>query len=331
MARVARYTGILSIALLGLGLLPRALQASCGSQSCPLDPFGGYSAGRVSVSLSYQYVDQDRARVGRHRAAFDAIPGDDIELRTLNRQFTLHAATAINRRWATSLELPWVDRYHAHLHGHGTGPKTLQEFRYSGLGDLTLLQHWIPIGALDQAGTTVRIDGGVKMPTGRTEVEGVNNHVPEPSALPGTGSWDVIAGAHVMRLGQAAGLMRGAGVTRLHGTLQARWKGKGTEEYRVGNEYLASPGASWPVISALSLVGQLDARFREKDDPGTTHAVRSNTGGSWLFASPGVRYEGPRGMSAQAVVQIPVYENVNGIQIVAPVHLWVGTTWRLSY
>jgi hypothetical protein len=74
----------------------------------------------------------------------------------------------------------------------------------------------------------------------------------------------------------------------------------------------------------------VNGRLRGKDDPGQTDALRDNTGGTWVYGSPGLRVQAGSALAAYAYVQLPVYERVNRIQLAAPYHLIVGTTYVLS-
>lgn len=80
----------------------------------------------------------------------------------------------------------------------------------------------------------------------------------------------------------------------------------------------------------LALLGQLNARWRREDDPGRTDAPAENTGGTWIYASPGLQVSLGALASLYGYVQLPLVQRVNRIQITAPYHLLVGVTGPLG-
>ncbi len=104
--------------------------------------------------------------------------------------------------------------------------------------------------------------------------------------------------------------------------------GRGTEGYRVGNEVQLSVGGGYPLVERLRFQDQVNARFAARDEVGTTDATRENTGGSWLYASPGLRFDATDGVGFTAFLQVPVYQHVNRIQLAAPVNFWFGVSYR---
>ncbi len=61
-----------------------------------------------------------------------------------------------------------------------------------------------------------------------------------------------------------------------------------------------------------------------------TDALRDNTGGSWLYATPGLRVAAGPTLSLYGYAQIPLRQRIDRIQLVAPYHLMVGTTLALG-
>lgn len=312
---------------------PRA-GASCGSASCPLDG-SAYGAPRraFSFDLSFQTIDQDRLKTGTRGAQVGALASPEDEVRTLNRSVTARAVASLSPRWTLSASVPYVHRLHRHIANEPGGPEPF-EWRYSGLGDVMLLGGWTALGPSPErlgpgSGLSVTLRAGLKAPTGLRHVPAVQGEEPEPSARPGTGSWDFVAGAHAM-VQPAARTLAGTRVALpVFATVLARANGRGTEAYRVGNNLEASLGASYPLTPVLRLQGQLNARLRARDDVGETDALRDNTGGTAVYASPGLRLDVGRIVSFSGYVQIPIYERVNRIQLVAPALLWFGASYRL--
>jgi len=54
-----------------------------------------------------------------------------------------------------------------------------------------------------------------------------------------------------------------------------------------------------------------------------------DTGGTSVFASPGLRFEALPGVALSGYIQIPLYQRVNGTQLVSGPQLYLGATYRL--
>jgi len=322
--RTLRAAALLALALASAGARPAA--ASCGAESCPLDMRAARSpAGAFSLDVGWQYVRQDQVRVGTRTATVGALPSPEDEVATTSRVTSVTARLGLSPRLNLDLSLPFVDRTHQHIRNEEGLPPAPARWDFTGLGDLQLMADWRLTGP--DAATIVALEGGVKAPTGRRSVDAVDGELPEPLARPGTGSWDGLAGVHVMRevaLPLPAG--RRVSAPLFVGAL-ARVNGRGEEDYRAGNELQLATGGSAPLAGPLQLLLQVNARFRGKDDAGLTDALAANTGGTWVFVSPGLRIAAAPGASAYVSVQLPVYQRVNRIQIVAPWMLATGVSW----
>ena len=296
-------------------------RASCGSESCPLDKASLWDKSQLSFELTEQYIDQDQPRIGTSDALVGAIPSHEDEVRTVNRITTAHAAYRPNGVWAFSAALPFVNRTHEHIHDP-LGTPEYQRWTYANVGDLETLAVR-RFGAGPNARRTYFMSAGFKAPTGVTEVEEVDGDQPEPSARPGTGSWDVLAG-----LG-AEWMVRGpslAGDMPFRVGVSGRWNGRGTENYQVGAELTAHVGTELPLSHAASVLLQTNLRIKAKDDVGDSDSEAGNTGGTAVYLSPGLKFSFGRQLSLYGLVQFPVYQRVNGIQIVSDSNLYFGVS-----
>jgi hypothetical protein len=256
------------------------------------------------------------------------LPSPENEVSTLSRVTSAAVHAELSKRFRLEATIPFVERTHTHDRIEAGSPPERMTWNFSGLGDVQLMGVWkaSPRGAR----TTVSLQGGVKLPTGRREVGAVGGDQPEPSARPGTGSWDGLAGVHVMRTASLPGLGGAHVWTPIFLSALGRLNGRGTEDYRLGHELQLSVGSSYPLAGPLTLMAQVNARFRGHDDPGRTDALPANTGGTWVFLSPGLSLASPRGASVFGYVQFPVYQRVNRIQIVAPWMLYTGVSFSLT-
>ena len=312
---------------------PRSVTASCGSDMCVLDLRGPEAApGRWSMELAYSFVDQDHVRIGTEPASVGEIPSDHNEIETRSDVWTTTLRMIASPRMSFAASLPWVKRFHAHEAEHHEGFYEVQTWNYEGLGDLLVSGYVSPGGVFDGDTWSGALMAGIKAPTGDDEVDPIFEegdpvgHQPEPIARPGTGSWDGLAGFQLRRIvqtrtfgGEAMPIPFSFGVT-------GRVNGTGTEDYKIGNEVVANFAGGWGLASNVTLLGQVNARFRAKDEE--AGATAENTGGTAWYATPGLRVSsGPVGV--YGYWQLRLYENVNGIQITAPSHLMVGVNYSL--
>lgn len=299
---------------------PPAAHASCGSESCPIDHAARWDRSSLSFELTQEYIDQDQPRVGTHDAAVGAIPSPEDEVRTVNRMTTARAAYAPGGgAWSLAAALPFVSRTHEHVHNGSGGPER-QRWSYDGVGDLQALA--IRRLGTPSSGARYYVSAGVKAPTGKRNVPEVDGDQPEPPARPGTGSWDVLAGVGgEWRLG--AGLAAESSIP-LRASLNGRANGRGTERYRVGSELTAHLGTEIPVTRRFAALVQSNLRVRAKDDVGDTDSEASNTGGTALYASPGLRVGIGGRTSLTGLVLVPIYQRVNGIQLVSKTNLYLS-------
>lgn len=299
-------------------------RASCGSATCPIDPqsLNLPFAGQWTLDLSFQYIDQDELYSGRDRVSHPAVPAEgELEHRTVNRLTTLLANYAATPDLYFSVSVPYVSRYHEHFDGGD-----FERFRLDGLGDVALSGRYRFLPDLSAS-------LAVKLPTGSrssTNDEGVEA---EPTIAPGTGSTDLSAGLVWQRtanvpsltygpLGNTAAMPYFVGIT-------GRWNGVGTRSYRVGEELQVNAGLHYPVSETFQALFQVNARFKGKDDVGETDAVRDDTGGSFVYLSPGARVAFSPKTALYGYVQLPIYQRINGVNITSKYNFFGGLQVRL--
>jgi hypothetical protein len=222
--------------------------------------------------------------------------------------------------WSFSASIPWVSRHHEHVHNH-LGESELLRWDYSGVGDLEFSATRYLLPQTGSGRYFVRL--GLKAPTGRTQVDEVDGSQPEPSARPGSGSWDLLAGMGAEWRPAAPGAGGGKAMP-VRVSLSGRLNGRGTDDYRAGAELQAHLGAEYPIAGPVSAIAQTNLRVRGKNDAGSSDEEEANTGGTVAFISPGIRVGIDARTSVYGLFQIPVYQRVNGIQLTADSNLFVG-------
>ena len=310
--------------LVALALIPMGAFASCGSEHCPIDMGMLWEESMLSFDLSQQYIDQNQPRVGTHNATVGQIPSAEDEVRTVSRVTSAHVMYQPAGGWTLSATLPFVNRYHEHIRNGGGSPE-LQRWNFTGVGDLEA-QGSRTFGSGAEGSIRYHVTAGFKAPTGLKHVEPFNGDEPEPPARPGNGAWGAIAGAGAQWSLPTKMLGGVYGAIPIRLSVLGHANGRGTERYRVGSELQTNLGVSYPVARSVEVLLSGDFRVRAKDDVGNTDADRGHTGGTWAFVSPGLRVSPMSRTAFYGVVQLPVYQHINGINLVSDLNLYFGVT-----
>jgi hypothetical protein len=306
------------------------LSASCGSASCPIVTLHPMLSGQMIAELSREYIDQDRLFVGSSRSFVGAIPGHHDEVRTVNIIDKLSLTAGLSGRLAIRFDLPFVHRDHSHI-GHEDGGDTPEEWNLNGIGDAAATLSYSVITPDTSSSARFLLTAGVKLPTGATGLTNAEGETGEITIQPGTGSTDFTAGfqydAEITTLPDINGIYYSL---PLKAGCSFRFPGRGTSDYRFGTLTTAYVGTSWKMVRKASLLLQVNGKFQGKSDPGLTDEPAENTGGTWIYASPGLALTLAEGLDATAFVQIPFYQNVNGIQQTSPLNLFFNLAWRFN-
>jgi len=323
-------------------LTAHQVAASCGSATCPLDlnALNRPSAGGFTLDLSFEYIDQSHPRIGTRAAHVGELHDEHHdEVRTVNRTTNLLLRYGVNDRLQFSVALPFISRAHDHLasshtHVHATDVGALhnvipESWSIHGTGDLMLQGRY----ALFERGATESLwaMGGIKLPTGSHNHANDDGEVAETPIQPGTGSTDFIVGISwekgLLRTTAAQGPMGNTAMIPLFVSATFRRNGSGAEDYRVGNEWQLNAGSAYPLFSRVELLAQLNARRKSRDFSPEDGGLDPFTGGTFVYASPGLRFSGSRG-AIYALVQLPLYRDVNGIQLTSNRNFIIGAQTR---
>jgi hypothetical protein len=304
----------------------RPAGATCGAEGCPLDIRGPeVGAARFGFELGYQFVDQDKLWDGDSEAGTQAPDEHEVEVRTRTNSVLATGRAQFGDRVLVTSTLPYMDRFHSHIVEH----TELVEYQYSGFGDLLTIGQVSVLGAHVHSPVSLSLRGGIKLPTGRTEVPAIDGEQPEPSARPGSGSTDWLAGFQARKLvgTKTFGGERIEMPISLSSTW--RWNGQGTEDYQVGDEVQATLAGGWALSSPLRALLQLNFRHHDGDDPGESGDESHAAEGTSLYVTPGLQALLTNQMSAYGYVQIRAYEHTSGPELIAPYHLSFGLSYSL--
>ena len=258
----------------------------------------------------------------------------------------------ITENFTASLVLPYIKRENIREpeegHGHEDDPivvhNVIEHGDSSGLGDATLMGMY-RFRATEL--TNMAVLFGIKLPTGDTDETGFRDEVfvrridtgvvpdhhehgdehegeeeghhhegnrLETHQQPGSGSYDPIIGLAYSQV---------LGIFNLDSSLIYTLVNEGSQHTDLGDSFKYNLSLAYPVTSVLNLVMEFNGEWRDEED--RDGETIENSGGSHLYASPGVRYRSPeRGWSASLSYGIPISENINGFHS-EPEDRWLGT------
>lgn len=321
-----------------LFLFTASARASCGTSSCPIDlnALNRPSRGSFTAELSFEHIDQNNPRIANRSARIGELHADHDEVRTTNRSVSLLVRYGLTDRVQLSAALPFVSRTHDHLassHAAARGRAVAQHNNVPQRWDINETGDVLVEARARVWGSNVEglwLTAGAKLPTGADDVANAAGNVAEASLQPGTGSTDGIVG-----LAYEMGFIRGdeghATMIPLFLSATFRANGTGSGGYRAGNELQLNAGTAWPIAPRIELLAQANARHRNHDvlggDEHHLAGADAFTGGTAIYASPGVRVSFGQ-TAVYALVQVPIYQDVNGLQLTARQNYVAGVQWR---
>ena len=315
-----------------IGLLGYATaQASCGSTACSIntnwDEHGSSQPG-WSADLRYSYSRADQLRSGSNKITADVNNIGEVENRsTLNKIVTATVDYTHDDHWGFALHLPYIMRDHDH--SIGPPPLGYENFSARSLGDIKVVgrYRW----ALDETSRSgMGVKFGLKLNTGKKDfVIAQTGIVPtEVTLQPGNGSTDLIAGIFWQQSAPGSDWNWFA-----QGMVQSSVNSK--ETFRPGNQINLDAGTRYAFNRNLSGLLQFNVQWNGKDSGLAAAASTltptepgSATGGRIFSLTPGLSYAFTPSTQLYGLVQLPIYQYVNGEQLTANSSLTVGVSHR---
>ena len=297
---------------------------SCGSAFCMVNTNWGvqgvWNEPGIRGDLRFEYIDQDQPRTGTRDIGVGEIPHHHDEARTINRNLFATLDYGITEALGVSMILPWVDREHEHVHNH-QGEALRETWNFSGLGDMRVLgRYQFATAAPDPAATRLGftgITGGLKLPTGRTTVANSEGEPAERTLQPGTGTTDALLGAYYR---EALGNLNASWFVQAN----VQFPFNSHHDFRPGRQVLVDLGGRWNATDKLGVMLQLNAQYKGRDSG--AEAEPDDSGSRTVSLSPGITYAVTPTVQIYAFVQLPIYQHVNGVQLVADRSYAIGAS-----
>jgi hypothetical protein len=312
----------LLLAVLALMVASQAW-ASCGTAFCMVNTGwntqGIWTESGARFDLRFEYIDQDQPMAGDSKVGIGEITQHHDEVRTINRNWLATVDYAFNADWGVSATLPLLSRSHAHIHNH-MGAQLHESWSFTELGDVRILgrRQWRAESAQAERLDAYGLNLGLKLPTGEREVRNADGALAERTLQPGTGTTDfLLGGFFTQTFGIGSSWFSDV---LLQSPLASR------DNFEPGARVSLDVGYRREFGPALAAMLQLNLLFKDRDKG--SEAEPANSGGTFLFASPGVSYAVAKGLQVYAFVQLPLYQYVNGVQLVADWAAVAGVSTR---
>ncbi len=296
--------------------------AGCGTAFCSLNTdwstHGAQAEPGGRFDLRYEFIGQDQPRSGTERIGVGEIPKHHDEVRTINRNLIVGFDYSFDANWGLNITAPIVSRSHSHIHNHH-GAMIEEAWNFTRLGDMRLTGRYrfTADESAPESGN-FGLQFGAKLPTGETNVANSSGDVAERSLQPGTGTTDAILGAFYSgALGPESSWFADL---KLQAALEER------TEYKPGNSVSLDLGISYPLRGRTALLLQLNTQWKDQD--AGENAEPDDTGGTFVHVSPGFGVELGEKTRLYGFVQLPLFQDVNGVQLTADWSLAAGISHR---
>lgn len=288
-------------------------QASCGSSFCSINTSWNMQGITIEpgwrLDLRAEYIKQDQLKAGSDKTSAAQRPKHDDEVKTRNRNLLATLDYAFNDQWSVSATAPLIDREHLHIHNH-RGAKIPERWDFTRLGDIRMLgRYQFRNGNQQNDGLSFYgLNFGIKLPTGQTHVDNSEGDRAERSLQPGSGTTDIILGGYYSRL-----MANPSSAWFVQGLWQDPLKKH--EQYKSGGRLSLDAGYRYDATDRLGLLVQLNYLAIERDRG--LQAEPADTGGKYVFLSPGISFDVTPRAQLYLFVQQPLYQYVNGVQLTA--------------
>lgn len=274
----------------------------------------------TTFSLRYDFVPQTKLQSGTEavdRSTIDLPTDREIERHTYNHSLTMTLDHQFAGDFGLDVQLPLVARPHSTISEDTVDPS---HSNTSGFGDLRVVGRW---QGLSTPGNVTGIEAGLVLPTGRfhqTFESGPSAGEEVDRGLqPGTGTVQAVLGAyHLGALAPELGYF-------VQVTGQAALNDR--DGYKPGSFVQAS--AALNLTHWRNVTPQLQLSFRATRRDSGPNSDRPNSGGEQVNLAPGISAKISSRLVGFTFVELPLYNRVNGYQLVPKVKLSAGLLLHL--
>ncbi len=231
---------------------------------------------------------------------------------------------AITPMWTTRIAVPLVRKSMGF-----TALSGAQDYSASGIGDILVDTKLIFFSQNQLKGTTrIGIQGGVKIPTGKTDAMLPNGTVAARPLQLGSGSWDFPFMALFTMIRDRFGLLANTGY-RIN-TRDAGFEAGDVFSYDVALGLRLAP-LVYKSLRDKSLIVYLELNGEIARHSQIAGAPNPDSGGHVLFLSPDIQWIPTPWLLFEGSVQFPIVQNLNGTQLEYDTRFQFGSRIRFSF
>ncbi|HSB35189.1 MAG TPA: transporter [Nitrospirota bacterium] len=295
----------------------------------------------VSMQLNYSFTRMDQIKEGGRTRSLDEARSykkpDGTSYTTLPlsmdmMRYTLTAGYGFTPKFKAFVSIPYVRNTMDMTASNGAllGWTDMTMPPVSGLGDVTVMGLYrVYTDREIRPANAVTIGLGVKTPTGSSTKRTESGKFVHAHMQPGTGSWDPLFSIIDTK-------MMGSFLIQADATYQLATRNK--EGYKFGDSLAATFTGKYAVVREFNVlagltylhVNKASDRNGKYYDPVTNSSLMddpANTGGDSLWGSVGVQILSFRNGIIDVKAQLPLWERVNGIQLVSSFLISAGISY----
>jgi hypothetical protein len=262
------------------------------------------------VSFSYDFNYLNTLKNGSNNL-------DDNSRERTTKSLIIQSSYGLTKNLAIDIFVPYIIQNRTILQ-FGNQYKTTTQ----GIGDAALLMKYNILGGV--FGSDLLLGLGPKAPTGKTNYTNDDGIQLNADLQPGSGSWDgIFYGLFIKQAGFRPSVSYSIStVYSLKGTNNEYFD---EQSYHFGNELMMVLSVSDNLMIKENILNtSISFRYREQKLDIVDDDHLPNTGGSWMFLTPGLAYFPRPDWSINLSGDVPIYANVNGVQLTTTYRINVG-------
>lgn len=292
-------------------------------------------AQKLSLQLTYSFTLMDRLKEGSTKKSvedvMDAGKYMSIPTRMEMTKYTLTAAYGFSPSFSAFVTIPYIRNTMdmQMFMDMGMGMEWMKHAMepVDGSGDITAMGLYRIYTDRDIRPTDVLTIGvGLKTPTGSSTEKTSSGKFVHAHMQPGTGSWDPLLSFVYTKM---------MNPFLLQGDLTYQITTRNSNGYEFGDSLTANLSGKYAVTSYFNVTGGLTYLHlnRATDRDGKYTDLKSlmddpaNTGGDSIWFSPGIQALPSKNSLIDLKVQFPLWERVNGVQMVSSYRILLGVSY----
>lgn len=291
---------------------------------------------KFSLQLSYSFTLMDKLKEGTTKKSMweviDKGKFMTIPTRMEMTKYTLTAAYSFSPRFSAFVTIPYLRNTMDMVMVTDMGDLGMNVMKETmepvqDLGDMTVMGLYRIYTNTDILPTdSITLGAGIKTPTGDSTERSSSGRFVHAHMQPGTGSWDPIFSLIYTKM--ANPFLFQTDVTYQIAT-------RNSNGYKFGDSLAANLSGKYAVSSFFNITAGLTYLHlnRASDGEGKYTDLTSvmdtpaNTGGDSIWLSPGIQVLPLKNSMIDLKVQFPIWERVNGTQLVSSYRILVGVSY----